>query len=81
MPPVAELTSENAASDAATANVTVSLMNANYSLSETTVEATFQITQSGTAMTATADKNSYTYGETITVTARSRRPAPHLQQL
>ena len=65
---VAELTSENAASDAATANVTVSLMNANYSLSETTVEATFQITQSGTEMTATADKTSYTYGETITVT-------------
>ena len=65
---VAELTSENATSDAATANVTVSLMNANYSLSETTVEATFQITQSGTEMTAMADKTSYVYGETITVT-------------
>ena len=49
-----------------TATVTLTdVAGGNYTVSGST---TFHITQSGTEMTATADKNSYTYGETITVT-------------
>ena len=49
-----------------TATVTLTdVAGGNYTVSGST---TFQITQSGTEMTAKADKTSYTYGETITVT-------------
>ena len=49
-----------------TATVTLTdVAGGNYAVSGSTI---FQITQSGTEMTATADKTSYTYGETITVT-------------